>query len=26
VCMPAHLSETELAEKEKKFLRENPDW
>lgn len=26
VCMPAHLSEAELAEKERGFLRENPDW
>jgi len=26
ICMPAFLSVDELEEKEKKFLRENPDW
>ena len=26
ICMPAHLSAEELAEKEKKFRAENPDW
>ena len=26
ICMPAAMSETELAGKEKKFLEENPDW
>jgi hypothetical protein len=26
ICMPAHLSEEELTEKEKKFLSENPGW
>jgi hypothetical protein len=26
ICMPAKLSEEELAQKEKKFLMENPDW
>ncbi len=26
ICMPAHLTPEELEAKEKKFLRENPDW
>lgn len=26
ICMPAHLSDEELKEKEKKFLAENPGW
>jgi hypothetical protein len=26
ICMPAHLSAEEIAEKEKKFRVENPDW
>jgi hypothetical protein len=26
ICMPSHLSADELEEKERKFLRENPDW
>jgi hypothetical protein len=26
ICMPANMSEEELAQKEKKFLTENPDW
>lgn len=26
ICMPARLSPEELAEKEKKFRAENPDW
>jgi hypothetical protein len=26
ICMPASMSADELEEKEKKFLRENPDW
>lgn len=26
ICMPAHLNDEELAEKEKKFLAENPGW
>jgi hypothetical protein len=26
ICMPALLSAEELEEKEKKFLRENPEW
>jgi hypothetical protein len=26
ICMPAHISPEELAEKERKFRAENPDW
>ncbi|MEN6394974.1 MAG: hypothetical protein ABFC78_00630 [Methanoregula sp.] len=26
ICMPSHLSEEELATKERKFRKENPDW
>jgi len=26
ICMPAHFSAEELAEKERKFRAENPDW
>ena len=26
ICMPAHLTNEELAAKEKKFRVENPDW
>ncbi|MFZ1126627.1 hypothetical protein [Methanoregula sp.] len=26
ICMPAHLTNEELAAKEKKFREENPDW
>ena len=26
ICIPAHLSPEELAEKERKFRAENPDW
>lgn len=26
ICMPSKLSAEELAEKERKFLEENPDW
>ena len=26
ICMPAHLSPEELEAKEKKFLKNNPDW
>jgi len=26
ICMPANINAEELEEKEKKFLRDNPDW
>ena len=26
ICMPANMIAEELEEKEKKFLRDNPDW
>jgi hypothetical protein len=26
ICMPAHMSDEELCQKEKKFLSENPEW
>jgi hypothetical protein len=26
ICMPASLNPREMDEKERKFLRENPDW
>jgi hypothetical protein len=26
ICMPAHMSDEELFQKEKKFLSENPEW
>jgi len=26
ICMPAHLSASELEEKEERFHRENPGW
>lgn len=26
ICMPANFNAEELEEKEKKFLRDNPDW
>jgi hypothetical protein len=26
ICMPAHLSTEELETREKRFLKENPEW